>query len=59
MRVESQIRLVEQLHQLLALGNHNSPFLIPNVPDTFTVGRLHQKQKKKREKGDYTETTMF
>lgn len=26
---------------LTNIGNHNSPFLIPNVSDTFTVGRLH------------------
>lgn len=44
---------------ILALGNHNSPLWIPNVSDTFTIGRLYQQQKKKREKGGYRETNTF
>lgn len=51
MRVESQIRTGGTVTLILALGNHSSPFLIPNVSDTFTVGRLHLKQREKREKG--------
>lgn len=43
---------------ILALGNHSSPFLIPNESDTFTVGRLHQKQKKKEKKGGGTEKQL-
>lgn len=50
MRVESQIRTGGAVTPISALGDHNSPFLIPNVSDTFTAGRLHQKQRKKKKK---------
>lgn len=36
---------------ILVLGNYNAPFLIPNVSDTFTVRKPHQKQKKKEKMG--------
>lgn len=46
----------ETVISILVLRDHNSPFLIPNVSDTFTVGKVHQKQKKKKGGGwDTTE----
>lgn len=56
--MESQIGLVKVI-SILVLRDHSSPFLILNVPDTFTVGKVHQKRKKNPGDGTQQRNNCF